>query len=327
VFNIDIDNALKGMSQMKQLHQAIASQVKILFANTLVWLLLIVCSVVGLCLPVNTAVAATDVATVQIEDDRQLVLAVQKYLFWQQVNAARRNPLAVVERLGLPLAHVQRVLGADSWILEQGLPPLAWNDQLNLAASFHGRDMIDEVYYDHISLEGLDVQQRAEKVGYQAEIADETLGLLIFDRYVEYDRAIEALVDNMLRDELVGTVGVWRNIFSPEYTEVGISFFAENLPSLAGQPYVYLLVVDFAQPVEQKSFVVGVVDTDCRLAVQQLDTGFWDFLPQLPQGGFQFALPQGGVRLLAFDEQNIPVYDQLVEDEGFDVHLYINLKR
>lgn len=310
---------------MKQKHQTTVPQLKYLFGSTFVCLLLVVLSVVYV--PVNTAVAATDVATVQIENDRQLVLAIQKYLFWQQINDARRNPMAVVERLGLSRTKVQRVLGLDSWILDQGLPPLAWNDQLNLAASHHGRSMIDDVYYDHISLDGLSVQQRVENVGYKAEIADETLGLLIFDRYVEYDRAIEALVDNMLRDELVGTAGVWRNIFSPEYTEVGISFFAENLPSLAGQPYVYLLVVDFAQPIAKKSFVVGIVDTDCRLAVQRLDTGFWDFLPQLPQGGFQFALPQGGMRLLAFDEQNRPVYNQIVEDDGLGLNIYINLKR
>jgi len=290
------------------------------------WPLLIVL-LAALILPARHGNAATVVTIQQTEEDRQLTLELQKYLFWQQLNQARRNPMAIIERLNLPLVEVQRVLGQDAWILDQGLPPLAWDNQLSEAASLHGRDMINNLYYSHTSLDGRQPCDRVAATGYDAVQGDETLGLLVFDHYIEYARAIAALVDNILRDELLGTLGVSRNIFSPDFQEVGISFFAETLPRLTGQPYVYLLVIEFAEPQQPTPFVIGAVDnTGARLAMQRTIGGFWDFLPLLPGGGFQVALPDGGARFVALDQANHVIAEEIVSDDGEINNHYLDLR-
>lgn len=227
----------------------------------------------------------------------------QKYLVWQRINEARSNPLEVLERLEIPLEEAQAVFGEDSAILTDGLPPLAWNVQLDQAATSHARDMIEHVYYSHTSLDGSVLMERVAETGYQAVTEDETLGALLFLNPIELDRGVTLLLDNIMRDELTGAAGVSRNVFSTELTEAGVSFNAETLPTLFDQPFVYLVVIDFAKPLTPRRALIGQYDAGGRVMMMPFVSGLWGYLPlQLP-GLFQITYPEGGAKFVVVTEE------------------------
>ena len=238
---------------------------------------------------------------VTAELERQQQLQQYSYFLWQRINEARNNPQAVLERLDISADLARSVLGEDSWVLERGLAPLAWNQQLQNATQVHGRDMFDQLYYSHTSLDGSSSYDRMIAAGYQPVVEGETLGALVFSSFIDVKIALDAMLDVMLRDELTGVSGVQRNIFSPDLTEVGISFFAEAVEFLEGQPYVYLLVLDFATPVEPKYFIIGSIDMESSLAMENSYTGFWEPLALFSGGLFQVAYPEGGATLTSSD--------------------------
>jgi len=235
--------------------------------------------------------------------DREELLRRQAYLFWQRINEARRDPRAVLERLAIPEEQARTVLGEDSWLLESGLRPLAWDGSLTAAAAAHGRDMVTRLYYSHLSPEGLGPRERMHAQGYLAIHAEETLGMLVFVNPVSLEESLDVMVDYMLRDELTGTPGVARNVFSPRLTEMGLSFLAESVQELAGQPYLYLVVADFAKPVIPRGFIVGRLDPGHMAGQRYFATGEIEMIPLLPGGSFQVPYPQGGCEVGAVDDQ------------------------
>jgi len=59
---------------------------------------------------------------------------------------------------------------------EEGLPPLSFDRELQEIARGHSRDMAEEEYFSHISLDGVAVEGRYENAGYDCEIHTETRG-------------------------------------------------------------------------------------------------------------------------------------------------------
>ncbi len=257
------------------------------------------------------------------------LLELQQYLAWQRINEARRDPMAALKRLGIPVEQARAVLGEDAWILDQGLPPLALNAQLTTAAGLHGRDMFTRIYYSHVTPEGAGPLERVAATGYEALAADETLAILIFSGYVDLKLAVDFMVDTMIRDELVGTPGVKRNIFSREFTEAGIIFFAETIPLIEGQPYVYLFVLDFAAPMTPQRYLVGLYDgTTERVPVMMpYATGKWSVQPVLVPGFFQVPYPAGGVAMVLVGDGpetiSAPVF---VYDDGTMSNRFVDLR-
>lgn len=254
---------------------------------------------VSFVLGIPLAVAGMDA----IDDRHEELLDGLAHYTWQRLNEARTNPAAVLERLGLSVQDVARVLGEDGWIIDQGLAPLAWNNHLTVAATAHGRDMFDRIYYGHQSPEGEGPYARIAATGYDARLEDETLAALAFSNYLEIETALTAMIDMMLRDELIGTDGVSRNIFSTELSDVGIALFAESVKLLEGQPYVYLLVIDFASPIEPQYYLVGKAEVADRLALRNNYTGFWEIFTPSPDAVFQIAYPWEGGTLAVFSPQ------------------------
>ncbi len=267
------------------------------------------------------------VASAETSAEWQAAVAQQKYLLWQRINEARNNPLQVLKRLEIPLEQAQAVFGEDSAVLTEGLPPLAWSYQLSQAASQHSRDMINHVYYSHTSPDGSGVTERIAATGYQAVSEDETMRALLFLNPVELDRGVSILLDNILRDELTGAGGVSRNIFSSELTEVAVSFQAEIIPALTDYPFVYLVVIDFAQPLTPRRFMVGQFDKGDRLMMMPFATELWGFLPDQLPGLFQVAFPEGGASLVVFREKLHQLSHTMnYYDEGLMDNIYIDFR-
>jgi hypothetical protein len=220
--------------------------------------------------------------------------------FWQRINAARQDPLAEAQRLEISEHVVRSAFATQEWVLDQGLPPLAWSDELAASASAHGRDMFNRVYYSYVSPEGSTYWDRIEATGYTPTEAGETMNAMFFENLIPVAEGLDILVDTILRDELSGNTSVERNIFSPAMTQVGAGFFAESIPLLGDQPYGYLLIADFASPQQAQSYVIGSYPEDCSVVMHPLISGGWfqvrsaEDTPDLPSGIFQIALPPGG---------------------------------
>jgi hypothetical protein len=182
---------------------------------------------------------------------------------WRLINEARVKPLAVIERLGLDEAKARLALGEDEWILDRGLQPVALNGQLFESAWNHGEDMIQNLYYSYVSLDGRTVDDRVAETGYEAVSTGESLGALTFQNFIDPMDAAASIFLNLVRDELDPERNQPRNIFSPYFSELGITFSAATLDVGERLPlYVYLVVADFADPVELKAYLIGNVFKD-----------------------------------------------------------------
>lgn len=201
------------------------------------------------------------------DEQREELLQLQAYLLWQRINEVRRAPASYLDKLGISREQARVSLGQQAWVLDQGLPPLAWSDQLSDSAWNHGRDMFDRFYYGKVTPEGMTVAERIPQTGYLAAAQAESLGGIVFSSYVKVQDAVGYLLENLLRDELTGSAAGEINILSPRYTELGIGFFAEDIPFVFGEDYIYLAVFDFARPQEMRNFLILRTDVDDRPAV------------------------------------------------------------
>lgn len=265
------------------------------------------------------AVAAANAAVTLPQQADEEILNERALQFMLQVNAARRDPLAAAARLGVAEEVVREQFAATPWILEDGLPPLAWNAELVISSATHGRDMFDRLYYSYVTPEGATVDDRIADTGYEALFVGESMNALFFENYLPVDTAFQALVDSMLRDELRGTAGVERNIFSPDVTEMGAAFFAESIDLLGDQPYVYLLLADFARPKTDRYFICGLADPDSELVLRRIYTGFSEIITPLPGGAFQAPYPDGGAAVTAYSATGEQVANKTVY-EAFATH-------
>ena len=224
--------------------------------------------------------------------------------FMQLINQARRDPLATAAQLGVDEDLVRTVFADTPWILEEGLPPLAWNDLLVSSSSAHGRDMFDRLYYSYTTPEGETVEQRIAVAGYRALFVGESMNALFFNNYFALDDAFQLLVAAMLRDELSGSAAVDRNIFSTDVTEIGVAFFAESINLLDEQPYVYLLLADFAAPVDSRQYAIIKHDPEWQVALRLFAEDHWVFPRQLRPGLTQVAVSDGGGELVLVDQDD-----------------------
>ena len=173
----------------------------------------------------------------------------------EMINKARNDPYQALEMAGVDEASAREALGDYAWVLDQGLPPLAWNEQLHEAARGHSLDMIKHAYFSEISPDGEGPSERVAATGYEALYVGETLGALVSEHFVDPIEIACLIYENMVRDK--------KNIFNPEVIEVGIGFekVAVN-PDDWDSLIAYVVVADFARPAEPRTFLVGNVYYD-----------------------------------------------------------------
>ncbi len=182
---------------------------------------------------------------------------------WRMINEARVSPLQTIQAQGIDEEVARQALGEDAWVLDQGLPPLAWSDSLFQAAAEHNQDMVTQLYYSSVGLDGSGVADRIAARGYEAVDSDELLGVMAFATFVEPLEAAKMVFGNWLLDELTPGNGNPRRIFSQVFTEAGFSFnsavleLGENLPHNA-----YVVVADFARPQVMRVYLLGNVYQD-----------------------------------------------------------------
>lgn len=230
------------------------------------------------------------------------------FYFWRLINEARANPMETIHKLGIDESAAREALGENAWVLESGLPPLAWNTILAHAASGHNNDMITNLYYSSTGLDGSTVSDRIGEAGYTALSSGEVLGALAFSNFIGPLEAARVIVENRVRYELDPSRNVKKTIFNTDLTEIGISFMGAVLDLVEDLPNVYVAVADLARPAEQGAYILGNVYRDIngnrrfdpgegvpgmRMIIRGYLPGRDSELASQVFGAYQFEIPQG----------------------------------
>jgi len=161
------------------------------------------------------------------------------------INQARENPLAVAASLGMDPEKILSDLPELEKILQEGLPPLTWNENLAYAARAHTEDMFAQGYYSHISPDGRSYEERIQESGYPAAVSGESLGMILFANFIKPDDAVRLVFEYMFQDELDPSRTEKRNILDPCLREAGISIQSGALTLGGARWNVYLATCDF----------------------------------------------------------------------------------
>jgi len=189
---------------------------------------------------------------------------------FQLVNQARTRPLEVIASLGMDPDQVLADIPELQEILTDGLSPLTFNIQLYKAAAGHVKDMIENGYYSHDSLDGLSYDDRIRDAGYDPLYAGECLGLqCLGDGFGEdNEEAMEKIIALMFRKIFIPELNPdaeERNILNPLVRETGISLIKGKSDLLGGicGDNLLLMAADFGLSFEeQPPCIVGLVYQD-----------------------------------------------------------------
>ncbi|MFZ9887593.1 MAG: CAP domain-containing protein [Myxococcota bacterium] len=135
-----------------------------------------------------------------------------------------------LEREVLLLVNEARGAGATCGGMSQPpAPPLAWDDRLADAARLHARDMAEQGYFDHNSLDGRSPWDRIVATGYTGQPAAENI-------------AGGSSTATQVFSNWMGSSGHCRNIMAANLTEIGIGY-----AYLPGSPWGHYWVQTFGR--------------------------------------------------------------------------------
>ena len=181
----------------------------------------------------------------------------------ERINRARLDPRAEADRL----------LGGD---LNEGITdptlqisltpkqPLTGNALLHAAARAHSRDMIDQDYFDHLSLDGRTPWDRMAAAGYVGfSAAAENIALSFATYPLDETATLLAMHDRFVVDANTEGRGHRIALFDDGLREIGIGaagggFTLDNY----AYPFAWALTCDFAARWDGPTFVLGVVYDD-----------------------------------------------------------------
>ena len=181
----------------------------------------------------------------------------------ERINRARLDPRAEADRL----------LGGD---LNEGISypaeqialtpkqPLTSNALLHAAARAHSRDMIDQDYFDHLSLDGRTPWDRMAAAGYVGlSAAAENIALSFATYPLDETATLLAMHDRFVVDANTEGRGHRIALFDDGLREIGVGaagggFTLDNY----AYPFAWALTCDFAARWDGPTFVLGVVYDD-----------------------------------------------------------------
>ncbi|MBK0378757.1 CAP domain-containing protein [Mucilaginibacter segetis] len=95
------------------------------------------------------------------------------------------------------------------------VPPLVWNNYLELAAKGHARDMADNHYFNHTSKDGRNMEDRIVLAGY---IFKGYKSFMIGENIAYGQNSIQEVMDGWFKSE-----GHCKNLMNPGFKEVGVA--------------------------------------------------------------------------------------------------------
>lgn len=174
--------------------------------------------------------------------DNLQILALEK------INNVRSDPWAEVERQGGNIEELRSGFDRCSVALwDSGFASVNLNRELSETANDHAGDMLERLYYNSISPEGITPEQRALDNGYSSVFVNEYISGIAFFNMISSEDALTAVLDNLIRDAVLNG-SMADTMLSPFVQDVGIGFQGGTIV-IDGVFYnVYLLVLDYARP-------------------------------------------------------------------------------
>lgn len=180
------------------------------------------------------------------------------------LNSARNDPGLALLSAGIDRESAAQAYGDLAWALTGPLAPLARDEKLHGTATAHNRDMRDQLYFGIVSPDGSTPFERVASTGYAPAYVGESLGVLDATQADNAFDAARRLYEIVLKYDVDPQSSVQRNIFDPFMSEVGIGVETvfRNLDRSDDQLLFYVVVADFATPLDLRSFVMGTVYED-----------------------------------------------------------------
>ncbi len=259
----------------------------------------------------------------------------------QQINALRRDPLPVLQATGIDEATARSRLGAQGWILDYGLPPLAWRDVLYRAAQDHAEDMAFRGYFSSITPEGLDPLQRMVNAGYFTLYGSEVLARPMVSPAASPDEMAATILTDLLHSSFFQYNQAVSLLLSPKLTETGIGIAPD--PHLGVHTDVGLLVAaSVARPDQPQAFLMGNVYQfapssepglpDAVVAVEGAGVEIHATDGSAPArrltgilGEYQLPLPRGNFELRVLDSRSRILVSRHLHNDGSNMSLDIHL--
>ncbi len=161
----------------------------------------------------------------------------QKKAICFYLNMIRLDPFGFFQRQGLNLD--------ESVQLPETLPTLKLDESLSKAAEAHVNDILERLYFSHISPEGKTPYDRAKENGYNGFIIAESLGAVAFTNYIKPIDAAIIILNNLAKSAVLEGNPEGVNIFYGGFRDVGIGFSGREI-SIDGKNYnVYVLCLVF----------------------------------------------------------------------------------
>ena len=196
--------------------------------------------------------ALFQVAGAGAEENRTGVQSAPATLLVQLINDARAHPLDTAESFGFDRDEVLNSLPQLAQILTEGLPPLEADAKLSRAAGGHATEMLTGGFFSKESPDGRGVADRIRDAGYGVAAAGESLGGLVFFNFLDSNVAVHRIFESMFRAELDPRQEKPRNIFSPDFSALGVGISTGRMLYKGTTYSVYLATVDFAVPAPER---------------------------------------------------------------------------
>ncbi len=212
-------------------------------------------------------------------------------LFLELLNAARGNPAAYGQSIGLDLSGVAASM------------PLAFNLRLNQGARLHSEDMNRRDFFAHVNPDGLDPGERIDRTGYNWKAYGESLA-------AGFDTPADAL-EALIVDDGIPDLGHRKHLLSIDsvsatLVEVGIGVVQDGT-GIYDDYYTIDSARDFLTSGPHDPFLTGVIYNDVDgnsfyspgegfsgVTVRAVATGGAEFTTtSLCSGSFALGVPTG----------------------------------
>ncbi|MCJ7602507.1 MAG: CAP domain-containing protein [Desulfobulbaceae bacterium] len=176
----------------------------------------------------------------------------------QTINQARSNPWADAARLGIDPDILRETVVPEETAAEwdKGMKPLIRNEILDQVADAHCREMISSNNYSQRTSNGQSTTERIEEAGYSASFANEAVGAVAFDFFIEDNQAGRQILDALFSRALKLDTPNGAALLHESAVEVGIALRGGIVSIQGFQFNVYVLSVVVARPAMENIYTI-----------------------------------------------------------------------
>lgn len=179
----------------------------------------------------------------------------------EQLNKARLNPAQAAVDVTTNLSpysvktfqyyKVDVAQTRDEIAATTAAAPLAWNEDLARAAEVHADDQAENGFQSHVGSDGTTLEDRLDRAGYTSRDA-------YSENVYAYADSVDQAMQAFLVDFGVSSKGHRKNLFNPDYKEVGVAVTPTRTKGVGPN----VIVQNFGSESSSKAYLLGVVYND-----------------------------------------------------------------